>query len=169
MENSMQKCPNCGGNKAILTRGNQYQCQYCGTTFAGANEPAGRQSVDPVCRCPICGGEIVVGAQKCRHCGEWLTPRTPAVPVTPQPVYHHVVQHSTQKSKVAAALLALFFGSLGAHEFYLGRSGAGICFLLATLLTCWLIVPIFIIGFITLIQAISYLSMSDEQFAAKYH
>ncbi|MDE6339831.1 MAG: TM2 domain-containing protein, partial [Muribaculaceae bacterium] len=73
------------------------------------------------------------------------------------------------KSKVAAALLAFFLGSLGIHEFYLGRTGAGIAFLLATLLTGWLIFPLFIIGTINLIQTIYYLCMSDAQFAAKYH
>lgn len=84
MDYQIQKCPNCGGNKAILTGINQYQCQYCGTTFAGKNESAEQQPANTVCRCPICGGEIAVGAQKCRHCGEWLTPSwTPAPPCTP--------------------------------------------------------------------------------------
>ena len=165
----MQKCPNCGGTKVAISGTNQYKCLYCGTMFADTNQPAVQQSSAAVCRCPICGGEIVMGAQKCRHCGEWLSPRS--APASAQQVYHHVVQpqYTTQKSKGVAALLAFFLGGLGVHEFYLGRTGAGFCFLLATLFTSWLIFPMFIIWLIVLIQAISYLCMTDEQFAEKYH
>lgn len=27
-------------------------------------------------RCPYCGEEILVGAKKCKHCGEWLDPNS---------------------------------------------------------------------------------------------
>ena len=56
----------------------------------------------------------------------------PFVPVVMEP----------PKSKVAAALLALFVGTLGIHNFYLGRTGLGVAqLLLATVggvLTCGL-------------------------------
>ena len=45
------------------------------------------------------------------------------------------------KSKVAAALLLVFFGGLGVHRFYLGHTGTGIAMvglLFAGLLTCGL-------------------------------
>lgn len=47
------------------------------------------------------------------------------------------------KSKVAAALLAFFLGTLGIHNFYLGYTGRGIAQLALTIigwLTVWLIV-----------------------------
>jgi len=65
-----------------------------------------------------------------------------------------------RKSRVAAAVLALFLGGLGAHHFYLGRVTAGIF----SLLFCWTLIP----SLIALVECIIYLTMSDEAFAAKY-
>ncbi|MBM7684623.1 TM2 domain-containing protein [Defluviitalea raffinosedens] len=64
------------------------------------------------------------------------------------------------KSKLVAGLLAIFFGGLGIHKFYLGRLGTGILYLIF----CWTCIP-FIIGFI---EGIIYLCTSEEVFAAKY-
>lgn len=41
---------------------------------------------------------------------------------------------NSNKSKVAAALLNFFFGTLGAHRFYLGKIGTGILMLLLTII-----------------------------------
>ena len=47
------------------------------------------------------------------------------------------------KSKVAAGILALFLGTLGIHNFYLGYTGKGLFQLLGTLFSCgFLIIPI---------------------------
>ena len=43
---------------------------------------------------------------------------------------------SNSKSKIAAGLFALFLGSFGVHNFYLGYTGKAIAQLLITLLTC---------------------------------
>lgn len=64
------------------------------------------------------------------------------------------------KSRVTAALLAFFVGGIGIHKFYLGRTGAGILYLLF----CWTFIP----AFIAFIEFIIYLTMSDDAFAAKY-
>jgi TM2 domain-containing membrane protein YozV len=64
------------------------------------------------------------------------------------------------KSRLAAILFALFLGGLGIHKFYLGRIGWGIVYLLF----CWTFVP----TVISVIEAILYLTMTDEAFAAKY-
>lgn len=64
------------------------------------------------------------------------------------------------KSKVAAALLAIFLGGFGIHKFYLGKAGMGILYLVF----CWTGIPA-IIGFI---EGIIYLCESDQSFAAKY-
>ena len=50
-----------------------------------------------------------------------------------------------QKSKVAAGLLGIFLGCLGAHNFYLGNSGKAVAQLLITLLS---------FGFLALISAL---------------
>lgn len=170
---SITKCPECGGDKIIAVDGNKSVCQYCGATFENIQSAPAPQTANTT-RCPICGGEILFGVQKCRHCGEWLNRPAPGpmrpMPMPPQPMYNPNVrpQHSSPKSKGVAAVLAFFVGWLGIHEFYLGKTGAGVAFLLCTLLLGWMIWPLFIIGVINLIQAISYLSMSDEAFAEKY-
>lgn len=169
---SSLKCPECGGDKTTGIGGNKYVCQYCGATFVNASENITEQAPQHnTVNCQFCGGEILMGAQKCRHCGEWLNRPVAVAQPAPQPIYiqREQKQYVSQKSKVVAALLAFFLGGFGVHEFYLGKTGAGVAFLLIFCCTSWMIFPIFIILFITFIQAISYLCMSDEAFAEKYH
>ncbi len=65
------------------------------------------------------------------------------------------------KSKVAAAVLAILFGGIGVHKFYLGRTGAGVLYLLF----CWTFIPA-VVGFV---EGIIYLFMSDDEFNQKYN
>jgi len=79
------------------------------------------------------------------------------------------------KSKVTAALLALFLGDLGIHRFYLGETGMGVLYLIMGIfggLTIligigWFILIILVI--ICLIDFIRYLTMSDEEFNHLYN
>lgn len=54
-----------------------------------------------------------------------------------------------QKNRITAALLALVFGGIGVHRFYLGKIVSGIFYLLL----CWTFIPaiIALIEFIILI------------------
>jgi len=70
----------------------------------------------------------------------------------------------SDRNKYVAAILAFFFGTLGIHRFYLGRTGSGIAMLV---LTCT-IVGLFVTGLWALIDSIRYLVMSDAEFAARY-
>ncbi len=45
-----------------------------------------------------------------------------------------------RKDATVAILLALFLGGFGAHKFYLGKTGAGILYLLF----CWTLIPSFV-------------------------
>ncbi len=65
------------------------------------------------------------------------------------------------KTKLTAGLLAFFVGGLGVHKFYLGETGIGIVYLLF----CWTGIP----AIIALIEAIILLTMSDDDFNAKYN
>ena len=113
------KCPNCGAN--IYDDVNR--CQYC-----GAYQPVKPQHQPPVqpqyqqppypqppYRQPPYQQPPTVIYQVVQ--GE---PRPGAVPYR---------QELSDKSKLAAFLLCLFFGGLGFHKFYLGKIGAGILYL----------------------------------------
>ncbi|MCD7801205.1 MAG: TM2 domain-containing protein [Ruminococcus sp.] len=75
-----------------------------------------------------------------------------------------------EKSKIAAGLFALFFGSLGVHKFYLGYTRDGVITLLVTIIGGILTVGIapFVMGMIGLIEGILYLTKSDEDFKNTY-
>jgi TM2 domain-containing membrane protein YozV len=65
-----------------------------------------------------------------------------------------------EHNKTTAALLALFLGGIGAHKFYLGRTGMGLLYLVC----CWMLIP----ALISLVEGIQFLSMSESEFALKY-
>ena len=74
-------------------------------------------------------------------------------------------QGATQeKSKIAAALLALFLGGLGVHKFYLGYVGAGIVMLIGTFTLIF--IPVVVL--IALIEFIVYITKSDVDFHQTY-
>jgi TM2 domain-containing membrane protein YozV len=65
----------------------------------------------------------------------------------------------TGRNKVTAGLIAIFFGGIGAHRFYLGQWRG-----LIYLLFFWSYIP----GIIGLIEGIVFLCTSDEKWNAKY-
>ena len=70
--------------------------------------------------CAYCGNTTTAGQDVCTGCGHKLEKFVIAAP-------------EKKKSRVAAALFALFLGGLGVHNFYLGFAGRGI----VQLLLCW--------------------------------
>lgn len=62
--------------------------------------------------------------------------------------------------RVLAAILAIVFGGLGVHKFYLGKMVWGIVYLLL----CWTGIPS-IVGFV---EGLIYLCTSDKEFEKKY-
>lgn len=92
--------------------------------------------------CRGCGKEIHETAETCPFCGAKQNKKT------------------GNKSKIVAGVLALLLGGIGIHKFYLGKTGAGILYLLF----CWTFIP----GIIAFIEGIIYLCQSDEDFERKY-
>ncbi|MFA8298919.1 MAG: TM2 domain-containing protein [Hyphomicrobiales bacterium] len=65
------------------------------------------------------------------------------------------------KNRETTAILALFFGGLGVHRFYLNQPALGVFYLLF----CWTLIP----SFLGLIDFIVFLSMSRKMFDLKYN
>lgn len=95
--------------------------------------------------CFACGAEVDARAEVCPYCGV----RQPEAPAG-----------RGRKSKGGAALLALVFGGLGVHRFYLGQPKIG----LAMLLFCWTMIP----ALVGVVDFFRYLFMSDRRFAELY-
>lgn len=73
-----------------------------------------------------------------------------------------------EPNKLVAALLAFFLGLFGAHKFYLGRIGLGITYLLIGTIGWITIIGPPILGIICLIEAIIFITKSDEEFHQQY-
>lgn len=101
-------CRNCGN----LMDDRAVICVKCGV-------PVGTGTA----YCQNCGVETLENAGVCTQCGSILLKPVPT---------------GEQKSKMAAALLGIFLGSLGIHNFYLGNKGKAIAQLLITVCTCGL-------------------------------
>lgn len=95
--------------------------------------------------CVNCGASIDARAEICPGCG------------VRQPSLRRPGKISR---RVAAAIFAIFLGSFGVHRFYLGQVGWGILYVLF----CWTLIP----AIAGLIEGILYLTMSEEEFEAKY-
>lgn len=100
--------------------------------------------------CSECGAIIKAKAEICPKCGVRQLPTPSSFSATAP----------NGKSKLAAALFAIFLGGLGIHKFYLGRVVWGIVYLLF----CWTFIPA-IIGFI---EGILLLVMSETEFNRKF-
>jgi TM2 domain-containing membrane protein YozV/cold shock CspA family protein len=72
------------------------------------------------------------------------------------------------KSRIAAALLAVFLGHWGVHKFYLGKTNAGIIMLLAGTIGWLLVLPGIINWVISICEFIIYLTKSDHEFYQEY-
>ena len=76
-------------------------------------------------------------------------------------------RNQSERSRIFAALLAIFFGGFGAHKFYLRDPGAGILYIFIFFIASRIAFPIsFILGWI---DAFRLLTMSDETFDRKYN
>ena len=84
---------------------------------------------------------------------ETLIPQLILVLIT---VMIFVMQNWKQKNKTEAGILAILFGGLGMHKFYLGKYGQG----LLCAAFCWTFIP----ALIGIVQGVHYLTETEEQF-----
>lgn len=83
--------------------------------------------------CVKCGCPREAGANFCQYCGKETPPGTVFCSGCGIPLHQ---PKKSKRSKIAAGLLAIFLGSLGVHNFYLGFTGKAVAQLLITVLTC---------------------------------
>ena len=124
--------------------------------------------------CPFCAENISAKAKKCRFCGEnvdvAMRKAEEALRAAERNGGGNVYMNAAvsagpsyvrpPKSRGAAIILAFLLGGVGAHKFYLGRSGWGVIYLLF----CWTFIP----GIVAFIEGIMYALGSEEAFHLKY-
>ena len=96
--------------------------------------------------CTKCGEMNKKSALYCSRCG--VNQITGVLPAR--------MSSNVKRSRVTAALLAIFLGGFGAHKFYMGNARSGVIYLLL-LLT-------FLPTLISIVEGIIYLRDSDEDF-----
>lgn len=148
------RCPKCGSKSFTQLENGQYACPYCGEKFTVKEQAPTPQ---PVYNAPLPN-------QDEPH---------PNVQNAPQSFFSQQQQFVQQQSsvpgnnkkgkkdKATAAILAIFLGSFGAQDFYLGNYIWGI----VALFFCWTYIPM-IWG---IIDGIKLLCMSNEDFQEKYN
>jgi len=83
-------------------------------------------------------------------------------PLPPPPPLAAPSRESTEGNRIAAGICGILLGALGIHKFILGLTTPGLFMLLVSVLTCGFgAIPMGIIG---LIEGITYLSKTDEEF-----
>jgi TM2 domain-containing membrane protein YozV/RNA polymerase subunit RPABC4/transcription elongation factor Spt4 len=145
-----------GGGRDTTGFGDAY-CISCGKTISSdagvcsncgvpqdklPTSAAGQRAADEK-YCTSCGAILNSDAEMCPECGAEQT-----------------VGAAGDKSRVAAGVLGILFGGLGAHRFYIGDVKMGVLYLCFF----WTFIPA-IAGFI---EGIIYLTKSDAEFHREY-
>ncbi|MCR5422771.1 MAG: NINE protein [Bacilli bacterium] len=80
--------------------------------------------------CKKCGAQLPDDAQFCASCGTKVD-GTVNMSEDLNRIAHPVDDgNASSRSRLVAALLAFFLGGFGVHEFYVGKTGAGILMLI---------------------------------------
>lgn len=174
MENRGQNGPNAyspeGGNSTYCTNcgasvmPNAIACMKCGAS------PVGHRKF-----CHTCGTSLNPEQIVCIRCGTGIALQEagygqgypPGQGYSAGQGYRpNRVVSTTPRSRLTAALLAIFLGHLGVHKFYMGSWGWGLVYIGAILLTFF--IGWFATSITGIVEGIIYLKMTDEEFAAKY-
>ena len=129
-----------------------HQCPECGKQYST------QEKVNRV-KCPYCGAETNVAYSD-------QEPQPSQWQQFGQQTAQQFGQYGQQASRGIAGLLAILVGAIGVHYFYIGKTGAGVVFLLATLLTCGFLGVVTEI--VSLIQGILFFTSTQEEFESRW-
>ena len=161
-------CTHCGNEVDELS----LQCPKCGCN------PQNGHNI-----CPRCGASVSEQDTVCLQCSYPLKSRSRK--------RQSDNSQKDSKSRIAAGIFALFFGTIGVHQFYLGNAFSGILRIVGSFMWIFILIgfnplsnlnnlgtiitivgPFFLVGLLVwiqgIIEGINYLTMSDEQFDEKY-
>jgi len=120
--------------------------------------------------CTKCGAQNDDYAQMCAHCQAPLPQIGGYQPIQPPPMYGDGSIQDWQargaNKKLAAGICGIVIGSLGVHKFILGYQTEGVIMLLVSLLSCGMLA--FVMSIIGIVEGITYLTKSDEDFVHTY-
>ncbi|RZV06108.1 double zinc ribbon protein [Natrinema hispanicum] len=136
----MKYCINCGEQIADDAE----VCTNCGVNQTISLEGSYDERAENEKYCVECGTLITKQAEICPDCGV----RQPSV------------QGSTDSDKIAAGVLALLLGGLGAHKFYQGNMKLGVLYLCFF----WTGIP----AVLGLVEGILMLIADDTEYEEKY-
>jgi TM2 domain-containing membrane protein YozV len=131
-----------------------HQCPECGKQYST------QEKVNRV-KCPYCGAETNVSYADQQQ-SQWQQFGEQAAS-TVDDVFSN---GPSGKSRGVAGLLALFLGAVGLHYFYMGKTSAGVLFLLATLLTCGALGVVTEI--ISIIQGVLFFTSTQADFEHRW-
>lgn len=125
----------------------------------------GKEIAENAVACMSCGCDPKIGNKFCQNCGA-ETNANQIVCIKCGVALKSVSSKPGAKNRTTAGILAILFGGFGVHEFYLGNTLSAVIRLCVTLLTCgW---GGLIVGIISFIEGIIYLTQSDEEFQRVY-
>jgi TM2 domain-containing membrane protein YozV len=115
--------------------------------------------------CPKCGKETPENQAFCASCG------APLAKAEARQEASAAGAGISPKSRLATALFAFFLGQLGAHRFYIGKTGTAVVMLVLTIVAiplCFVLVGFFILGAVRIWSLIDFIfavagKMNDSQ------
>lgn len=115
--------------------------------------------------CPSCRTQNLGPGGRCTNCGTVLPVTAPI-----QPYGAYAPKPPGADKKVAAGVCALLLGGFGVHKFILGYTTEGLIMLFANILGLIFLcgIPSIVIAVIAIIEGITYLTKSDEEFSQTY-
>lgn len=131
-----------------------HQCPECGKQYST------QEKVSRV-KCPYCGAETNVSYSEQQQT-QWQQFNSQAANSLDS-VFNN---GPSGKSRGIAGLLAILMGWCGLHYFYIGKTSAGVLFLLIAILSCGILATVTTI--VSIIQGVLFFTSTQEEFEMKW-